>query len=202
MRIRSYLPALAVATAVAAMPSAPLAQAAAANVYQIDAAHSQVSFKVKHLGISTVTGSFGDFSGTVTYDPRNVAASQATAVIKAASINTNNERRDTHLRSADFFETEKFPEITFSTGRVRRTGQGLKVDGTLTMHGVTRPIVLDAAFVGTTRGPDGKERVAFEATTKVDRREFGLTWNRAVETGGVVVGNDVQIILDIAAVKR
>lgn len=170
--------------------------------YEIDRAHSQVSFKIRHLGISTVTGRFKDFSGSIVFDPQNPAASRATAAIKAASIDTDNERRDNHLRSADFFEVERYPDITFTGTRLRKgTGGHYLLDGTLSMHGVTRPITLDVEHVGTARGPDGKARVAFNATGMLDRTTYGLTWNRAVE-GGMLVGTDVQIQLELEAVQK
>jgi polyisoprenoid-binding protein YceI len=162
-----------------------------------------VLFKVKHLGISTVTGRFRDFAGTITYDPQNPAAARARATIKTASIDTDNDRRDNHLRSADFFEAEKYPEITFTAGRLREArGDGFKLDGTLTMRGVTRPITLDVEKVGLARGPDGRERMAFNATTTLDRTQYGLTWSRATEAGGLVVGNDVQIVLELETVRK
>nr|ASV46660.1 YceI like family [uncultured bacterium] len=176
---------------------------AAAVEYEIDQSHSQVLFKVKHLGISTVTGRFRDFAGTITYDPQNPAAARARATIKTASIDTDNDRRDNHLRSADFFEAEKYPEITFTAGRLREArGDGFKLDGTLTMRGVTRPITLDVEKVGPARGPDGRERMAFNATTTLDRTQYGLTWSRATEAGGLVVGNDVQIVLELETVRK
>jgi polyisoprenoid-binding protein YceI len=176
---------------------------AAAAEYEIDQSHSQVLFKVKHLGISTVTGRFRDFAGTITYDPQNPAAARARATIKTASIDTDNDRRDNHLRGADFFEAEKYPEITFTAGRLREArGDGFKLDGTLTMRGVTRPITLDVEKVGPARGPDGRERMAFNATTTLDRTQYGLTWSRATEAGGLVVGNDVQIVLELETVRK
>ncbi len=176
---------------------------AAAAEYEIDPSHSQVLFKVKHLGISTVTGRFRDFAGTISYDPQNPAASRASATIKTASIDTDNDRRDNHLRSADFFEAEKYPEITFAAGGLREArGDAFKLDGTLTMRGVTRPITLDVEKVGPVRGPDGRERMAFNATTSLDRTQYGLTWSRATEAGGLVVGNDVRIVLELETVRK
>lgn len=175
----------------------------AAGEYEIDRAHSQVLFKVKHLGISTVTGRFRDFSGTILYDPQNPAASRARATIRAESIDTDNERRDNHLRSADFFEVEKHPEIAFAASGLREVnGRSFKLDGTLTMRGVTRPITLDVELDGPVRGGDGRERMAFNATSRLDRTDYGLTWNRALEAGGVVVSNDVQIVLELEAIRK
>ncbi|HEV2150489.1 MAG TPA: YceI family protein [Longimicrobiaceae bacterium] len=175
----------------------------AAAEYEIDQSHSQVLFRVKHMGISTVTGRFRDFSGTIVYDPQNLAASSARATIRTASIDTDNDRRDAHLRSADFFEAEKHPEISFTANRVRAaSGESFKLDGTLTMRGVTRPITLDVERAGPVRGPDGRERMAFNATTRLDRTDYGLTWNRALEAGGVVVSNEVQIVLELAAIRK
>lgn len=179
------------------------AEAPSPGTYVIDPVHSQVMFKVKHLGISTVTGRFKEFGGTITFDPAKPAATRAEGTIKAASIDTNNERRDNHLRSADFFESDKHPEITFRSGTIRRGGNNkLKADGSLTMHGVTRPVVLDVEYIGPVPGPDGKDRVAFNATTRVDRMDYGLNWSKAMETGGLVVSREVDIILETQAIRQ
>lgn len=171
--------------------------------YEIDPAHSRVGFKVRHLGISSVHGHFNRFAGRFAFDPADAAASWAEITIEAASIDTDNERRDNHLRSADFLEAERHPEITFTSRRVEpaggATGEGRwRIEGDLTIRGVTLPVVLDAALQGqTTAG--GRPVVAWTAETAIDRTDYGLTWNRAIESGGFLVGDEVQILLEIEA---
>jgi polyisoprenoid-binding protein YceI len=169
--------------------------------YEIDRAHSQVQFKIKHLGISTVTGRFGDFSGSIVYDPQNMAGSRATATIKAASIDTNNERRDNHLRSGDFFDAATHPTITFRSTRVEANGRDLRVHGNLTLRGVTKPVVLQGRLLEV-GGVAGKRRIGFEASTTVNRMDYGVSWNRAAEGGGAVLGDEVEITLNIEAVEQ
>jgi polyisoprenoid-binding protein YceI len=174
----------------------------AVGTYAIDASHSRVGFAVRHLGFSRVRGHFGTFSGEVTMEPGDLGSLSASATIEAGTIGTADERRDAHLRSADFFDVENHPELTFVTTGVRAGDDGQFVlAGDLTMRGVTRPVELDAVFLGEARDPWGGERVAFEAQTKVNRKDFGLNWNAALETGGFLVGEDVEIVLEIQAVK-
>jgi polyisoprenoid-binding protein YceI len=170
--------------------------------YTIDTSHSKALFKIKHLGISTVTGHFKTFSGSFEFDQKNIKASKVSATIEATSIDTDQERRDAHLRSADFFDVEKFPQITFVSKEIRDVKDGkFKVVGDLMMHGVTKSVVLDVELGGmVTMG--GNERVAFTATTTLNRKDFGLTWNRAIESGGFVVGEDVQVLLEIEAIRK
>lgn len=169
--------------------------------YTIDLAHSEVGFKVRHLGIASVRGEFTDFTGTFSYDPSVPESSRVRANIKAASVDTGVEGRDEHLRSEDFFHAGMFDEITFvSTGASRGEKGDLEVSGDLTIRGVTKPVVLDVALGGMVRDPWGGERAAFTATTSIDRRDFGLAWNRMLETGGVVVGERVEITLEIEGV--
>ena len=176
--------------------------AIAAEVYEIDPAHSSVIFKIKHLGISTVTGEFGTFEGSITYDESAIEKSTTKAKIVATSIDTRNQKRDNHLRDPDFFDVQKFPEISFvSTGVKKVDGENFQVTGDLTMHGVTKQITLDTEFGGKAVDPWGNERVAFTATAKLNRKDYGLTYSKILETGGLVVGNDVRIILEIEAKK-
>lgn len=173
---------------------------AAPQTYEIDPVHSRVEFTIRHM-FSKVTGSFGTFHGTVAYDAAAPTASTVTAEIDASSIDTNNEGRDKHLKSPDFFDVAKFPTLSFTTTKVTPGTDGkMQIEGTLTMHGVAKPVVLDAAFLGS--GPDlqGVTRAGFEATTKVDRKDYGIIWNKTLDQGGTYLGDEVTITLEIEAV--
>jgi polyisoprenoid-binding protein YceI len=172
------------------------------QTWTIDPAHSEASFAVKHLMISTVKGNFRNVSGTIVLDESNPAASHVEADIDTASIDTRQEQRDTHLRSADFFDVEKYPALTFRSTKVESLGNGqFRVAGDLTIRDVTKPVVLDVEETGRGKDPWGGERVGYSATTKFDRTDFGLTWNQALETGGIMVGNEVKVTLDVQAVR-
>jgi polyisoprenoid-binding protein YceI len=175
-----------------------------AATYEIDASHSNASFTVKHLMVSNVRGDFSKMSGTVAYDPKNVAATKIQATIDVNSINTRDAKRDDHLRSADFFDAAKFPTMTFQSKRVAPAGNGkLNVVGDLTLHGVTKEVTL--VVEGPTpevKDPWGGTRMGASATTKISRRDFGLTWNKNLDTGGVVIGDDVNITLEIEMVRK
>jgi polyisoprenoid-binding protein YceI len=172
--------------------------AATAATYKIDPAHSNVGFSVRHVMVSTVRGSFGKFEGTVAYDPANLAASSVNVTIDAASIDTANDKRDEHLRSADFFDVAKFPTLTFASKRVEGAAGSLKVIGDLTIHGVTKEVTLDVdGPTEAVKNPWGMNVRGASATTTISRKDFGLTWNKALEAGGVVVGDDVKIQLDL-----
>jgi len=174
----------------------------ASATWNIDTAHSAIHFTVRHMVIAKVRGSFRKYSGTVSLDEQDITASSVSVHIDPASIDTGVEQRDNHLRSADFFDAEKFPTITFQSTKVERSsGDGLRVTGTLTLHGVTREVVLEAEQLGIGKDPYGNVKAAFEAKTSIDRRDFGLKWNQALETGGVLVGEKVEISLEIQAVK-
>ena len=174
----------------------------ATTTWQLDAAHTDIGFAVKHMMISTVKGRFADLSGTITIDEADLAGSSVEVTINAASVDTRQEQRDAHLRSADFFDVEKYPTLTFRSRRVESTGSGeFRVVGDLTIRGVTREVVLEAADEGRGKDPWGNERAGFSAKTVIDRRDFGLTWNAALETGGILVGNDIKISLEVEAVK-
>ena len=173
---------------------------AATQIYQIDPVHSRVEFTIRHM-FSKVTGNFSDFSGTINYDAAAPATSSVTAEIKTGSIDTNNERRDGHLKSPDFFDATTYPTLTFASTKVTPASDGkLRVEGTLAMHGVTKPIVIDAAFLGAGPGLDGVTRAGFEGTTKVDRKDFGIVWNKTLDQGGTLLGDEVLISLQIEAV--
>ncbi len=188
------------AEARAEAPAAPAAFEVAA--FEIDQAHSTVGFKVRHLGLASVTGTFDDYTARLQLDPADLSTMEVAARIEVESIDTGNERRDGHLRSPDFFEAETHPDIRFeSTDVTEVDGNAFKLAGDLTIHGVTRPVVLEGALLGTAEGPGGKQRVGIEAETTIDRRDFGLTWDNLTEAGGVIVGHDVKIFLEIEAVE-
>lgn len=174
----------------------------AKSTWQIDSAHSEVEFAVKHMMISTVKGGFADVSGTITLDEADLSGSSVEVEIDVASINTRQEERDQHLRSADFLDVENHPKITFRSRRVEPEGEGrFRVVGDLTIRGVTREVVLEATDEGRGIDPWGNEKAGFSARTTIDRRDYGLTWNAALETGGILVGNEVKISLEIQASK-
>lgn len=172
------------------------------TTWQIDPGHTEVGFSVKHLMISTVRGRFSGVRGTIVLDASDLSRSTVEAEIDAATIDTREEKRDGHLRSPDFFDAEKFPTITFRSRRVESLGSNrLRITGDLTIRDVTREVVLEGTDEGRGRDPWGGDRAAFSATGTVDRREFGLTWNQALETGGVLVSNDIKLTIEAQAVK-
>ncbi len=173
-----------------------------ATEYGFDKAHSHIGFTVKHI-INMVPGEFKDYDGSFTFDEKKPEASKVKVTIQSASINTNNEMRDHHLQSPDFFDVQKYPNLTFVSKKVSK-GDGdnkYKVEGDLTIHGVTKPVVLDVEYTGTDEMM-GAKIVGFEATTKIDRRDFGLVWNKALASGNLMVSNDVNIVLDIAGMDK
>lgn len=169
------------------------------TVWTIDPEHSVVEFSVKHLKIATVKGRFSDLTGQITVDHENIQNSSVDVEIGAASIDTRNENRDAHLRSADFFDVEVFPTLTLKSSRVEPDGDDITITGDLTMHGITRQVVLDAKLNGQAADPTGQRIISYSARTELNRKDFGLTWNTTVETGGVLVGEDVRIDIDIQA---
>lgn len=180
-----------------------LTEAPAQITWTIDPVHTQVEFGVRHLMITTVKGRFTGVTGTVRTDDQNPAADSVEVVIDATTVDTREPRRDAHLRSADFLDAEHFPTMTFRSTRVfDRSGESFKLAGDLTIHGVTRPVVLDVTTEGRAKDPWGGERAGFSATGKIKRADFGLTWNQALETGGWMVGDDVKITLDVQLVRQ
>ena len=178
-----------------------MSTATATQTWAIDAAHSEAGFAVKHLMISTVKGRFGNVTGTIVLDEANPSASTVDATIDVATIDTRQEQRDAHLRSADFFDVDTFPAIRFRSTAVEAVSDGeYRVTGDLTIRDVTKPVVLHVEETGRARDPWGGDRVGFTAETKIERSDFGLTWNQVLEAGGVAVGNDVKISLDIEAI--
>ncbi|OGR89808.1 MAG: hypothetical protein A3A86_04930 [Elusimicrobia bacterium RIFCSPLOWO2_01_FULL_60_11] len=185
--------------AVAAVLSLILSAQAFAARFVIDPVHSDVSFKIRHMMVSKVSGRFGGFSGEVNYDDKNPAAWSAQATIDAASIDTDNANRDAHLESPDFFDVQKYPAITFkSTGVKNVSGGKAQLSGLLMMHGVEKPVVLDME-VGGVITEKGKTKAGFEAATKVNRKDFGISWNKMLDSGGVALGDEVEISIRIEA---
>jgi polyisoprenoid-binding protein YceI len=169
--------------------------------WKLDPTHTLVEFSAKHLMISTVKGRIADVEGSIFIDETNSRNSTVEATLKAASIDSRTEQRDQHLRSADFLDVEKYPEIRFKSTRIEGTPSAFKLIGDLTIRDVTREVVLDVQFEGQTKDPWGGERVGFSASGKIDRRDFGLTWNVLLETGGLTVSNDIKINIEVEAVK-
>ena len=192
------------ATLTAALALAAAAVSASAqSTYDIDSSYSAAQFSVRHLMISNVKGEFTKVTGTVVYDPRNLAASKVDAVVDVTTIGTREPKRDAHLKSPDFFDMAKYPAMTFRSKQVTKSGSGILVKGDLTLHGVTREVVLTVD--GPTpeqKDPWGNLRIGATAAAKINRKDFGLTWNQALETGGVMVGDEVSITIDLEAVKR
>ncbi len=173
------------------------------TTWNIDPVHTTAEFKVRHMMISNVKGQFTGVKGVLTLDEQDITKSHVEASIDAASINTREPDRDTHLKSADFLDVEKFPTLTFASTRITRTGEGeSEVEGDLTIHGVTRKV--EFAVEGPTpptKDPWGNTRIGWTATTKINRRDFGLHWNAALEAGGILVGEEVTITFDVEAVR-
>ena len=174
-----------------------------ASTWNIDAAHSSVGFKVRHLMVSNVKGVFGKVAGVINIDDQDVTRSHASVTIDTTSVDTGVPKRDTHLRSAEFLDVAKFPTMTFVSTSVARDGEGrLKVTGDLTLHGVTRSVVLNVEGPSqVAKDPMGNLRRGASAETKINRKDYGLNWNKAMETGGVLVGDDVNISIEIEVIK-
>ena len=173
--------------------------APAADSYNIDPAHSTVGFAVTHMVINTVHGKFNDFSGKLSLDGNELK--EASGTIQAKSIDTGIERRDNHLRSADFFDTAKFPTISFQSKRAEKQGNGTVLVGDFTMHGVTRELTLPVTIKGPIKDPWGNSRIGLQARTKLNRRDYGLKYNQALETGGLVVADEIELEINAEAVK-
>ena len=174
-----------------------------ADTWQIDPPHTNVEFTVRHMMISNVKGQFQKTVGTITVNGNDAASAQIDATIDASSVDTRVERRDMHLKSPDFLDVAKYPTITFKSTKVEADGPNKwKVTGDLTLHGVTKPVVLDVESSGAPVSMGGKTHAGASATTKIKRSDFGLTWNKAMEAGGVMVGDEVAISIDVEAVKQ
>lgn len=174
----------------------------APGTYTIDPSHSEVGFSVRHAGIAKVRGSFSEFEGTIEVS-ENKTDSKADVTVQLASVDTRSEQRDAHLRSADFFDVENRPTMTFATTGVRiEDEEEFVLTGELSLNGVTKPIEIEAEFAGAATDPYGQQRVGFSGTTVLNRKDFDLTWNAALETGGVLVSDKVTIVLEVSAIKQ
>jgi polyisoprenoid-binding protein YceI len=188
---------LASALALTLLAALPLA----ADTYTIDKSHSETTFQVRHL-LTKLSGKFDDYSGTININKARPAASTVEFRIKAASINTGEADRDKHLRGADFFDADKFPEIVFKSTRVVAAGKDqYKVTGNLTMHGVTKTITIPVNVLGFAKDPWGNDKAGFELTTKLNRKDYGVNWNKALDNGGMLVGDEVTININLETVK-
>lgn len=173
-----------------------------AAVYDIDVSHSSVEFKIKHM-LSKTRGNFEDFKGTVEYEAGKPDAWKADAVIQLKSVNTSNKDRDNHLRGADFFDVEKYPEMTFKSTKISGTTETTaKLEGLLSLHGVEKPVTLDLEILGVTKDPWGNTRAAFTATGKINRKDFGIVYNKVLDNGGVMLGEEVDITIEIEAIEK
>ena len=172
------------------------------TTWTIDPSHSTIEFVAKHMMITTVKGRFTEFAGTIVGDEENLADSTVEVTMQAASLDTRSEQRDTHLRSPDFLDVETYSEVTFRSTRISGTKDSFELTGDLTIRGVTRPITLDVSFEGEGKDPWGGTRASFSAKGKFDRRDFGLTWNVALETGGILVSNEVKINIEAQVVAQ
>lgn len=169
--------------------------------FNLDLDHSIIEFQVKHMVISKTTGRFTDYTGFVELDPEAGQVKAIEATIKAASLNTNHEKRDAHLRNPDFFDVEKYPTLTYKLKSLKKMGDEFTAFGDLTMRGVTQEVVLVGTFNGVTKDPWGNTRAGFTGKGKVNRKDFGMTWNKALDNGGLIVGDEVDIRLEIEAIK-
>ena len=192
----------AVRVAIVLALTAGMAAPAAAKEWTIDPAHTTVSFKVSHLVVSRVSGKFTEFSGTIVYDD-DLSKGSVSVTIQAASIDTDNEDRDKHLRSPDFLDAEKFPTITFRSKKViPGEGNRFRLVGDLTIKGITREVTFDCKFGGTVTDPWGNTRMGFAATATINRQDFGVSWNKTLDTGGLVVGNEVELTIEGEAILK
>lgn len=176
---------------------------AVAATYEIDPDHSSVNFAIKHLVVSKVRGKFQKFSGTFDFESGKPDSWKANATIQAASIDTNVKKRDDHLRSPDFLDAKKYPTIVFKSTRITDADdESAKMEGNLTMHGVTKPVLLDLEIGGAATDPWGNKKAGFSAKGKINRKDFGLTWNKTLESGGLLVGDEIEITLDVQGTEK
>jgi polyisoprenoid-binding protein YceI len=189
-------------TALLALASLSLSSLAFATEYAIDKDHTTIAFQVNHL-LGKQKGQFDDFDGSFGFDPSSAAKAKVNFTIQAASIDTNNKKRDEHLRSPDFFNAEKFKTLAFDGKGLTPAGEKkYKLTGNLTIHGVTKEVTFDVDYLGNLKDPWGNNRAAFVAVTQISRKDFGLTWNKVLETGGLMVGDSVEITLNIEAIEK
>ncbi|MGC8486790.1 MAG: YceI family protein [Clostridia bacterium] len=173
------------------------------SIWDVDAAHSSAEFSIRHMMITSVKGHFSSIAGTVTGDPDDLTTARVHLDIDLSTVDTRNTDRDNHLRSADFFDVEHFPTMTFESRSIERTGPSTyRVGGDLTIHGVTKPVTVDVTAEGQGKDPWGGTRAGFSGTTTINRKDFGLMWNVALEAGGVMVGDQVKVSVDLETVQR
>lgn len=190
------------AIALVALASSAAAVNAQTETYKVDPAHASVGFKVKHMMINDVHGAFDKVDGTIMLDPKNIAGSTVDVTIETASINTRAEKRDNHLRSADFFDAAKYPAITFKSKKIEKKGEQWVMTGDLTIRGVTKEIQLPFAMSGPVMNPWGQSVIAVSASTEINRQDFGVSWNKSLDAGGVLVGDKVTIEIEAEAQKQ
>ncbi len=173
----------------------------AADTFTIDPNHSSIGFTVKHMVVTKVKGGFDEYAGTILYDDKDLTKSSVEVTIKTASIDTNTPRRDDDLRSPNFFDAAKYPEITFTSRRIEKSGDGYTAIGDLTMHGVTKEINIPFTIAGTVTDPMGNTRLGLSAQTSLNRQDYGITWSKKLDNGGLVAGDEVEISIEVEAVK-
>ena len=172
------------------------------TTWTLDPSHTTIEFSAKHMMFTTVKGRFAELDGTVTVAGATPDTASVEATMKAASIDTRTEQRDQHLRSADFLDVAQFPDVSFRSTKIEGPKEQFTMTGDLTIRGITRPVTLDVTYEGAGKDPWGGNRMGFSASGKIDRREFGLVWNQALETGGILVGNDVKIHIDAQVIRK
>ncbi len=189
-------------TAISALLLSGLSTAARAADYTIDKDHSHVGFTIRHL-VGEVPGSFKDFAGDFSFDEKKPENAKVKVTVQTASVNTDNEKRDSHLKSPDFFDVQKFPTMTFESTQVTAEGdKKFKVTGNFTLRGVTKPETFNVTYAGTAKDPWGNTRVGFIATSKINRKDFGMVWNKVLDAGGAMLGDEVEIKLNIEAIQK
>ena len=184
------------------MTAAATQELALGGQYEIDPAHSRIGFTARHAMVTKVRGSFGEFSGTAHVDPQDPAASSTEIVIRSASFTTNQEQRDGHVKSADFLDVESFPTLTFRSTAVEFDGGTVRITGDLTIKDVTKPITVDFEYTGSAKDPFGNIRAGFEGSTTINRKDYGISFNAALETGGVLVSEKIGLEFDVSAIRQ
>jgi polyisoprenoid-binding protein YceI len=174
----------------------------AADRYEIDPVHTRIGFTARHLMINNVSGRFMDFTGNILYDEQDITKSAVAVKVQAASVNTENKMRDDDLRSPNFFDVVKFPEVVFQSSRIEKQGDGYVCIGTLALHGVSKEVSIPFAILGKIKDPWGNTRIGLEGELKIDRRDWGLMYSKTLDNGGLIVGNDIRIDLNVEAVKK
>jgi len=174
----------------------------AADRYEIDPVHTRIGFTARHLMINNVSGRFMDFTGNILYEEQDITKSAVAVKVQAASVNTESKMRDDDLRSPNFFDVVKFPEVVFQSSRIEKQGDGYVCIGTLAMHGVSKEVSIPFAILGKIKDPWGNTRIGLEGGLKIDRRDWGLMYSKTLDNGGLIVGNDIRIDLNVEAVKK